>query len=74
MVGLRSVTLNPLKVQELVMPKLKDLMSVRLKEEDPEYGSFFKISYVLLKIGVFDENHATACNDLFLNLQLVNFL
>ena len=65
MVGLRSVTLNPLKVQELVMPKLKDLMSVRLKEEDPEYGSFFKISNVLLKIGVFDENHATACYDLF---------
>ena len=74
MVGPRSLALKPLKVQKCVMPDLKALMYVALREENQECGNFLRLCFVLLKIGVFDENLLTACYTLSLDLQLINFL
>ena len=74
MVGPRSLAAKPFKVQKCAMPDLKALMYVKLREENQECGNFLKMVCALLKIGVFDENHAAACYTLSLNLRLINFL
>ena len=74
MVGPRSLAAKPFKVQKCAMADLKALMYVKLREENQECGNFLKMVCALLEIGVSDENHATACYTLSLNLQLINFL
>ena len=73
MVGPRSLAWKPLKVKKCVMPDLKVLMCVKLREEDQEWDNFLKMCCVLLKNGVFDENHWIASSTFSLNLQLINF-
>ena len=60
MVGPRFLALKPLKVQKSVMPDLKALICVKLRDKNLECGIFLKMCCALLKIGVFDENHRTA--------------
>ena len=74
MVGPRSLTSKPFKIQKCVMPDLKDLMNVKLWEENQECDNFLKMCCALLEIGVFDENHVTTFYNLSLDLQLINFL
>ena len=74
MVGPRSLACKPLKVQKSVMPDLKALMCVKLREKNQECSSFLNMCCNLLKNGVFDENQVTTCPNLSLNLQLINFL
>ena len=57
MVGPRSLAWRPFKVKECVMPGLKALICVKLREKNQECGNFLKMCCALLKNGVFDENH-----------------
>ena len=74
MVGPRPLISKPFKVQKYVMPDLKALMYVKLREENQECGNFMKMYCALLKIGAFVEYQVTDCYTLSLNLQLIKFL
>ena len=67
MVGPRSLAWKPFKVKKCVMPGLKALICVKLREKNQECGNFFKMCCALFKIGVFVEFHGIASLILPLN-------
>ena len=55
--GWAQVSSQEAPVEECVMPDLKALICVKLRETNKECGNFLKMCCALLKNGVFDENH-----------------